>query len=81
MIATLGACASPEAARRRDGGAGADPGNKRMVERSIADPQSTDTTLWPGRASAPVDRLERGVMPPPPGVSRVPSDLRAVSKE
>ena len=63
----MGACSSPEARRVRDGGPGADPGNKRLVERPYVDPHAADTTLWPGRAPAPVERLEAGTMPPPPG--------------
>jgi hypothetical protein len=49
---------SPEARRARDGGPGADPGNKRLVERPQVDPKAADTTLWPGRAPAPVERLK-----------------------
>lgn len=63
--ALMGACSSPEARRVRDGGPGADPGNKRLVERPYVDPQAADTTLWPGRAPAPVERLEAGTMYPP----------------
>jgi len=33
------------------------------------DPQAADTTLWPGRAPAPVERLARGEVPPPAGIS------------
>ena len=62
--ALMGAC-SPEARRVRDGGSGADPGNKRLVERPYVDPKAADTTLWPGRAPAPVERLEAGTMYPP----------------
>jgi hypothetical protein len=62
--AFLGAC-SPEARRVRDGGPGADPGNKRLVERPYVDPKAADTTLWPGGAPAPVQRLEAGTMYPP----------------
>jgi len=62
--ALMGAC-SPEARRVRDGGPGADPGNKRLVERPYMDPKAADTTLWPGRAPAPVERLEAGTMYPP----------------
>ena len=54
----MGACSSPEARRVRDGGPGADPGNKPLVERPYVDPKAADTTLWPGRAPAPVERLE-----------------------
>lgn len=56
---------SPEAARVRDGGAGADPGNKRLVESPPVDPRTRDTTLWPGLAPTPVERLERGETLPP----------------
>lgn len=63
-IVTILAC-SPEARRVRDGGEGADPGNKQLVVREQPVPRAADTTLWPGRASAPVDLLARGVVPPP----------------
>lgn len=59
------ATCSPEARRVRDGGAGADPGNKVLVTHEFPDPHAADTTLWPGRAAAPVDRLARGVIAPP----------------
>lgn len=65
-FAALAAVAcSPEARRVRDGGAGADPGNKTVVESPTVDPQTRDTSLWPGRAPTPVERLGRGEMPPP----------------
>jgi hypothetical protein len=60
---------SPEARRVRDGGDGADPGNKDLVAGPVANPQPADTTLWPGRAPAAVERLARGEMPPPASVS------------
>jgi hypothetical protein len=60
----VGAC-SPEARRVRDGGRGADPGNKRLVEAPYVDTKAADTTLWPGRAPTPVERLEAGTMHPP----------------
>lgn len=60
----VGGC-SPEARRVRDGGPGADPGNKRLVKHSHVDPKAADTTSWPGRAPAPVERLEAGTMDPP----------------
>jgi hypothetical protein len=60
----LAAC-SPEAHRVRDGGAGADPGNKVLVEHEAPDPHAADTTLWPGRATAPVDLFARGIFAPP----------------
>lgn len=63
--ALMGACSSPEARRVRDGGPGADPGNKRLVERPYVDPHAADTTLWPGRAPTPIERLEAGTMYPP----------------
>lgn len=61
---------SPEAARVRDGGPGADPGNKDLIVREQPDPRAADTTLWPGRAHAPTDRLAKGedlshTFPPP----------------
>jgi len=52
----LTAC-SPEARRTRDGGPGADAGNKRVTVVAHPDPRPADTTLMPGRAPAPVDRL------------------------
>jgi hypothetical protein len=58
----VGACSSPEAQRVRDGGPGADPGNKRLVEAPYVDPKAADTTLWPGRAPAPAQRLEAGTL-------------------
>jgi hypothetical protein len=64
MAAAVG-CSSPEARRTRDGGPGADIGNKELTTLPPADPQAADTTLWPGRAPAPVDRLARGEMRPP----------------
>jgi hypothetical protein len=60
----LAAC-SPEAERRRDGGPGADPGNKDLLGYTHPDPQAADTTLWPGRAPAPVERMGRGLIAPP----------------
>jgi hypothetical protein len=63
-LVVLGAC-SPEARRVRDGGPGADVGNKVVVVRPEPDPQAADTTLWPGRSPAPVDVLAKGVVPPP----------------
>jgi hypothetical protein len=56
---------SPEARRVRDGGAGADPGNKVLIEHEAPNPHAADTTLWPGRAAAPVDLLARGIIAPP----------------
>ena len=67
MVTLVGAvlACSPEARRVRDGGRGADPGNRRLVESPHVDPKAADTTLWPGRAPTPVDRLEAGTMYPP----------------
>ena len=64
VMLVLLAC-SPEASRVRDGGAGADPGNKALVVRDEPDPRAADTTLWPGRAPTPVDLLAKGIVPPP----------------
>ena len=69
LVALLLAACSPEARRVRDGGPGADPGNKDLVAAPVANPQPADTTLWPGRAPAAVERLARGEMPPPVPVS------------
>ncbi len=60
----LVAC-SPEARRERDGGPGGDPGNKELVRAVTPNPVVADTTLWPGRNPAPVERLAAGEMPPP----------------
>jgi hypothetical protein len=43
---------SPEAHRVRDGGPGADPGNKIVVDAPPANPRAADTTLWPGPAGS-----------------------------
>lgn len=64
-VAVLLAACSPEARRTRDGGAGADPGNKQLVQYDRPDPQAADSTLWPGRAPAPVDVMARGIFAPP----------------
>jgi hypothetical protein len=56
---------SPEAERTRDGGQGGDPQNKRLVNVRAPDPMAADTTLWPGAAATPVERLEKGAMYPP----------------
>jgi hypothetical protein len=64
VLLGLASC-SPEARRVRDGGAGADPGNKVLIEHEAPDPHAADTTLWPGRATAPVDLLARGIIAPP----------------
>ena len=67
LTITLGC--SPEAHRVRDGGPGADVGNRPIVAAPLVNPQPADTTLWPGRAPTPVERLARGEMPPPVPVS------------
>ena len=61
LVLLLAAC-SPEAVRTRDGGPGADVGNtpRLAVQPPRANPQPADTSLWPGKAMAPVDRLARG---------------------
>lgn len=64
LAMTLAAC-SPEARRVRDGGPGADPGNTDLVPWQGPDPHAADTTLWPRRAPAPVERFARGEIPPP----------------
>jgi hypothetical protein len=64
---------SPEARRVRDGGPGADPGNKVLMEHTQPEPRAADTTLWPGRALTPVERFARGEAPPatfPPAPGR-----------
>ena len=63
---TLTGGCSPEARRVRDGGPGGDPGNKVLIQAPLANPGAADTTLWPGRAPAPVDLLAAGRMAPPP---------------
>ena len=64
-LAILAAAAcSPEARRVRDGGAGADPGNKVVVEDARPEPRAADTTLWPGLAPTPVERFARGDVAP-----------------
>jgi hypothetical protein len=68
LVAAVG-CSSPEARRTRDGGPGADVGNKDLTNTPAANPQAADTTLWPGRAPAPVERFARGEIRPPVGVS------------
>ena len=73
----LMAACSPEARRVRDGGPGADPLNKRLVEAPGVDPKAADTTLWPGDAPAPVDRLAAGTMPPPQLPKPSPASGRA----
>lgn len=55
-----GLACSPEAGRTRDGGPGADIGNKHMVEAAHPDPKPADTTLMPGRALTPVERFGKG---------------------
>jgi hypothetical protein len=77
----MGAC-SPEARRVRDGGPGADPGNKPLVGVRYIDPQAADTTLWPGRAPTPLERLAAGTLyaPRPPVSSDTASRAKAPSK-
>ena len=58
----LATACSPEATRVRDGGPGGDPGNRRLVQISNPDPRAADTTLWPGLAPTPLERLENGTM-------------------
>ena len=60
---------SPEARRVRDGGPGADPNNKNLVASRPANPTAADTTLWPDKAPAPVDRLAAGRMAPPVAIT------------
>ena len=69
VFAALVSCVSPEASRERNGGPGADVGNRSVTRVPSARPQTSDTTLWPGLAPAPVERLARGEIPPPAGVS------------
>ena len=51
---------SPEANRTRNGGPGGDIRNARWVQSPPVNPQAADTTLWPGRAPTPVERLAAG---------------------
>jgi hypothetical protein len=76
LTAMAALACSPEARRVRDGGPGADPGNKVLVVRDEPDPHAADSTLWPGRDPAPVDVLARGVAPPPtyPAAERTPTE-------
>jgi hypothetical protein len=62
LAAGLSLACSPEAVRKRDGGPGADPQNypRQVVVAPPANPETADTSLWPGKAMAPVDRLARG---------------------
>jgi hypothetical protein len=64
-LLVLALACSPEAVRERDGGPGADPGNTDLVEWRGPDPRAPDTTLWPGKAPAPVDLLAAGRIAPP----------------
>ena len=61
----LAAACSPEATRVRDGGPGGDPRNSRLVQVRNPNPGPADTTLWPGAAPTPLERLENGTMYPP----------------
>jgi hypothetical protein len=72
LLVIVAAC-SPEARRTRDGGPGADVGNKKLVVVPEPEPRAADTTLWPGRAPAPTDRFARGERPPPVGVVSAPA--------
>ena len=58
-LTALATACSPEAKRTRDGGPGADIGNKHVTQVAHPDPQPADTTLMPGRAPAPVERFAR----------------------
>jgi hypothetical protein len=68
VLFALLAC-SPEARRVRDGGPGADPNNKNLVASRPVNPTAADTTLWPEKAEAPVDRLADGRMAPPVAIT------------
>lgn len=68
LLLLLLAC-SPEARRVRDGGPGADPDNKHLVQARPVNPTAADTTLWPGKAEAPVDRFAAGRMAPPAAIT------------
>ncbi len=76
----IGAC-SPEAVRRRDGGPGGDGDNHGVQAVSNAKPHAADTTLWPGRAAAPVERLAAGTMPMPPRPAPPPAAAPAPSSQ
>lgn len=60
LVAT-GACTSPEATRMREGGAGADPGNRRDVVKlhEGADPYWRTPRRLAGRLQAPSDEARR----------------------
>jgi hypothetical protein len=81
-IAGLISACSPEARRVRDGGPGADPGNKPVVVVRAIDPHAADTTLWPGRAPTPLERLVAGTMyePRPPVDTSTAPKAKAPSK-
>lgn len=66
LATAVSVACSPEATRRRDGGLGADPGNRKWIAAKPVDPRAADTTMWPGRDPAPVERLARGEEPPLP---------------
>ncbi|GAC1652850.1 MAG: hypothetical protein NVS4B3_15390 [Gemmatimonadaceae bacterium] len=78
MLAAV-ACASPEARRGRDGGPGADPGNKTLADVAMGKPMPDDTTLWPGKAAAPTDRLAAGTMPLPASALPAPATAPAAA--
>jgi hypothetical protein len=73
MLLVLAGCTSPEARRERDGGPGADIGNTVAARAAPTDPQTSDTTLWPGRNPAPVERQARGEIRPPAGAPAAPA--------
>jgi hypothetical protein len=78
--AAIAAGCSPEATRQRDGGLGADPGNRHWIAWAPSNPRAADTTLWPGRDPAPVERLARGDEPPLPAPVKTrgsPAERRA----
>lgn len=81
LVLTIALACSPEAHRVRDGGPGADPGNKKVVAAPVANPQAADTTLWPGRAPTAVERLTRGEMPPPASAGAAATPKAATSSQ
>jgi hypothetical protein len=80
LAGTLAAC-SPEARRVRDGGLGADPDNKRVGVHQQPDPRAVDTTLWPGRAIAPTERMAAGDVPPPSVAPPVLPDVPGIAPQ
>jgi hypothetical protein len=77
LIAGVALACSPEAHRARDGGRGADPGNRDLIQAPAANPHAADTTLWPSKAAAPVDRLARGERIAPAAATLSPSSPAA----